>query len=130
MDFQFLTNLGCVFSLRTKQPSKPHCTVDSSLFRKYNIFRKKAFDTYCSNPCAKMDVSMITTSINTKHSKNEAMANFYFQYRIKVSRALFRYNELTLLAEVGGYLGLLLGISLLDIAKVFEWSMSLMQKRV
>ena len=77
-----------------------------------------------------MDVSMITTSINTNHPNNEAMANFYFQYRIKVSRALFRYNELTLLAEVGGYLGLLLGISLLDIAKVFEWSMSLMQKRV
>ena len=73
---------------------------------------------------------MTITSINTKYPDNGAMANFYFQYRIKVSRAVFRYNELTLLAEVGGYLGLLLGISVLDIAKAFEWAMSLVQKRV
>ena len=77
-----------------------------------------------------MDVGLTITGINTNHTEGVAIANFYFKYQIKVSQASFRYDEVTLLAEIGGYLGLLLGISLLDLTKVFQWCMSMFQRRI
>ena len=112
------------------QPNQPHCQIKPSLLKHYNEFYKKAYDIYCPKLCAKMDVNLITTSINTEYDENVAAANFYYKYQIKVSQATFRYDEVTLLAEVGGYLGLLLGISLLDIINVIQWFMSMFQKRI
>ena len=43
--------------------------------------------------------------------------NFYF---CKVTTEFIRYTELSLLAEIGGYLGLLMGYSLLNVTKLFQ----------
>ena len=39
---------------------------------------------------------------------------------IKVTTEFIRYTELSLLAEIGGYLGLLMGYSLLNVTKLFQ----------
>ena len=38
----------------------------------------------------------------------------------KVTTEFIRYTELSLLAEIGGYLGLLMGYSLLNVTKLFQ----------
>ena len=40
----------------------------------------------------------------------------------KVTTEFIRYTELSLLAEIGGYLGLLMGYSLLNVTKLFQVS--------
>ena len=44
----------------------------------------------------------------------------YFKTQINVRKNVVSYDEVNLLAEIGGYIGLLLGLSLLDIAKLFR----------
>ena len=44
----------------------------------------------------------------------------YLKNKIKVSTSQFSYTILSFLAEVGGYIGLLLGVSLLDIPALID----------
>ena len=44
---------------------------------------------------------------------------FYFRRSVKVTREFVLYTVLSLVAEVGGYVGLLLGFSVFNIASVF-----------
>ena len=39
---------------------------------------------------------------------------------MQVTTEFIRYTELSLLAEIGGYLGLLMGYSLLNVTKLFQ----------
>ena len=51
-------------------------------------------------------------------STDEAFVQFILNDVIKVQTSFWSYSIISLLAEVGGYVGLLLGISLLDITKI------------
>ena len=44
---------------------------------------------------------------------------FYFRRSVKFTREFVLYTVLSLVAEVGGYVGLLLGFSVFNIASVF-----------
>ena len=43
---------------------------------------------------------------------------------MQVTTEFIRYTELSLLAEIGGYLGLLMGYSLLNVTKLFQVTIS------
>ena len=45
---------------------------------------------------------------------------FYFRKDIKRTTEYQLYNELSMFAEIGGYVGLLLGFSIVQIAEVFS----------
>ena len=47
-------------------------------------------------------------------SDNTSFVLFYFKPRIKVKRTVLEYDYLTLVAEIGGYVGLFIGISLAE----------------
>ena len=49
---------------------------------------------------------------------NEAYIRFYMKDEIEIKKSRLSYTEVSLLAEVGGYVGLLLGASLMDIASL------------
>ena len=56
-----------------------------------------------------------------KGRKNDsAYAKLYFKSQVQVQRSVLSYSETSLLAEVGGYIGLLLGFSLLDVARILK----------
>ena len=99
----------------------------------------KVFDKYvetidghkydCKNPC-KYIISrpFITSDLSNQPNINgQKVAYFkiYFKRNIKFTRAHYLYSELSLIAEIGGYVGLFLGVSvnqitmLMDIA--FGW---------
>ena len=52
---------------------------------------------------------------------------FYYEKRVVKSEEHFFYSGLSLLAEIGGYLGLLLGISFLNLV---SWFAVLIQSRI
>ena len=51
-------------------------------------------------------------------NRTDFSINFY-QY-IKVAEASYSYTELELVAEIGGYVGLFLGVSVIDINQIFS----------
>ena len=52
---------------------------------------------------------------------------FYFSQNVVMSEEHYFYTELSLLAEIGGYLGLLLGVSLFNLA---DWTAGLLQEKI
>ena len=48
---------------------------------------------------------------------NEAYVRLYLKTKIKVKSTVLYYDSTTLAAEIGGYIGMLLGVSLVDLVR-------------
>ena len=55
------------------------------------------------------------------------MIYFYYEKRVVMSKEHYFYTGVSLFAEIGGYLGLLLGISFLNFA---SWVAALVQSKI
>ena len=86
----------------------------------WDLFSNDVFEYNCSMPCATMGVSFSPINYG-KTNSNEAYVKMYLLSVIKVQTSYWSYSIISLLAEVGGYLGLLLGMSLLDVTKIIDW---------
>ena len=73
--------------------------------------RYPRYDT-CDQPCTKMD---ITTSLVSKSEIPDPRLIFMFGKTVPVSREVLAHTSLNLVAELGGYLGLTLGLSLMHL---------------
>ena len=91
---------------------------------------KKAFDVYqanrqnqkdiCPNSClfTNMYFGPLITGNNPIEQSDIARGIFYFRRDIKTTSEYLLYSFLSMIAEIGGYVGLLLGASLVDIGKI------------
>ena len=91
---------------------------------------KTAFEIYqqnrrnqkdiCPNSClfTNMYFGPPVTGQNNKARQNVAWGVFYFRRDIKVTKEYILYSLLSLAAEIGGYVGLLLGASLVNIGQI------------
>ena len=70
----------------------------------------------CVKPCITMGVyfGFPITGKNMGHPEL-AFVKLYFKTQINVRRSFLDYTSLSLFGEVGGYIGLLLGFSFLDL---------------
>ena len=62
-------------------------------------------------PCATMDIYLGVPFIAKDGEKDKAYTKLYLKSKIRVKTTALAYDGLTLLAELGGYTGLLLGLS-------------------
>ena len=70
----------------------------------------------CNKPCKSIVVSIGGKNYNYDESKNFGSVTFYFSMTSTKTLEHYLYTFTNLFAEVGGYLGLLLGYSCLDFA--------------
>ena len=121
MDHYFIENHGCVFPYLTNNPNENQCILEISHRVTYQSVYIKYFNDFCPMPCEKMKVNFAGhDAIGHNGNENEAYMKFYIKDQIQVKKSHLSYSEVSLLAEVGGYVGLLLGVSLMDIASVFD----------
>ena len=92
--------------------------------------RKAAFEVYqqnrrnqkdiCPNSClfTNMYFGPPVTGQNNEERSKFAWGVFYFRRDIKVTTEYFLYSLLSMAAEIGGYVGLLLGASLVNIGQI------------
>ena len=73
--------------------------------------RYPRYDT-CDQPCTEMDIQ---TSLVSKSESRSPWLKFMFGKTVPVSRKVLAHSSFNLVAELGGYLGLTLGLSLLHL---------------
>ena len=121
MDNYFKKNYGCIFSLLTNKLNETHCILENSHHKTYISVRYKYFRDFCITPCKKMRVQFAGhDNTDPNGYDNEGYVKFYIKDEIEIKKSRFSYTEVSLLAEVGGYVGLLLGVSLMDIASLLD----------
>ena len=76
---------------------------------------------YCDNPCATMGISFGYPEHHAQYNPSDkSFAKFYFKSQINVRRSVLSYTGSSMLAEIGAYLGFLLGFSLLDVTAIIR----------
>ena len=71
-------------------------------------------------PCAGFDVFLGLPFINEGNDNNEAYIRLYINPKIKVKKIIIYYDSTTFAGEVGGLIGMLLGISIVDLVIMFN----------
>ena len=84
----------------------------------YDYLKNEAIGS-CGIPCSIMDINFGYPIIDTTNI-DEAYVKLYFRMAVNIHKNILAYSTLSFLAEVGGYIGLLLGFSLLDLSKVIK----------
>ena len=75
------------------------------------LSKKRHFIEECPYPCTFLKLS----AIYFRPRENLKYIKMDFNQYVKVTEAYFSYTELELIAELGGYVGLFLGISVFDV---------------
>ena len=97
------------------------CTVQNTSLEALELFldillnEKKA---ECPYPCNFLINRISITKYRDGKNNNEIWLKF--EEYIKVTTSTYGYTELELLAELGGYVGLFLGLSVFDLRMVFS----------
>ena len=123
MDKQFLEEFGCICPIRTNSyVTEKHCLLNASYYKHYGIFEHNSLDEICPLDCSSMAIIFTVSDVDQNDGNlNEAYAKIYFKNHIKVSKSIVGYTEISLMAELGGYIGVLLGISLMDISSIVNF---------
>ena len=85
------------------------------LFESYQF----QYEGQCMKPCTYLRLKVILEKqINLANEDGYLRVNFEDQ--VKQVKSFYRYSFLSLIAEVGGYVGLFLGVSVYQLTTVFE----------
>ena len=94
-------------------------------------YMKNRYPRYdsCDKPCTEMDIQ---TSLLSKSEISNPRLIFMFGKTVPVSREVLSHSSFSLVAELGGYLGLTLGLSLMHLELPIKiiWHQILLWKSV
>ena len=76
------------------------------------------------------DVDDADNSMDEAYIDIKTMNMLYLKTKIKIKTTIIHYDATTLTAEIGGYVGMFLGVSLMDIGVLFYSSSILMANKV
>ena len=74
----------------------------------------------CDVPCHTVQVTVSGKNFQENKKNDTALLYFYFAQRVPLSHEHYFYLFLSLIAEIGGYVGLLLGYSFFNVAAFFN----------
>ena len=74
-------------------------------------------------PCAMYNFNLGAIDRSTHdHPKNEAFVRLYLRREIVMKKMVIYYDKTTFAADIGGYVGMFLGVSVIDLAILFNSS--------
>ena len=89
----------------------------------------------CLSPCSFLSIMATKTkeidktkTSSTSYAGANGQLSINFKENIKVNTSYFVYSGLTLIAEIGGYVGLFLGVSINQVTNLIEWIFTLIKK--
>ena len=91
-----------------------NATIGSKVYAKMENLEYQNYESLnCSHPCSYFDFK---TTVQEEKAHWESGIYITLQKAVTVMRSQYSYNELSLVAEIGGYVGLFLGVSVLQIS--------------
>ena len=103
------------------------CTNETISKQVYKYWKNARHYTNCSDPCRGISASAIHTSKITLKPE-DSHVKFLFRNRVKVVKSYYAYSSLSLIAEIGGYFGLFLGVSINQITYLTSFAQESIQK--
>ena len=88
------------------------------------INTEKKFD--CKRSCTTLSIQLLKSRERTL--KNSRQLVLDFNERIKITKAYYLYSGLSLIAEIGGYVGLFLGVSVIQITNLINYGINALTK--
>ena len=96
------------------------CRQEDDASKASDIYYHEIFlESNCSNPCSLF--SLAISNEEKQSSTNATYLSIVFPKTIKVYDRSYTYSSLSLLAEIGGYVGLFLGISINQVINLLEY---------
>ena len=89
--------------------------IGSDAIALYDYFKSGGLSMISDQPCATMDIFLGLPFTVLNSTRDEAYFKIYLKTSVKVKNTVWDYDYLTLNGEFGGYTGLLLGISLVEV---------------
>ena len=87
------------------------CTNNTISEQVFEYWDTAKYYTNCSDPCKEMLIQ--ANNIREKNiTKYFSEVKLYFRPKVKVVKSYYAYSGLSLIAEIGGYFGLFLGVSI------------------
>ena len=74
----------------------------------------------CNKPCSYVTLRANTVWERENRYKTISKLLIYFKENVKITKAYHVYSGLSLIAEIGGYVGLFLGVSINQITNLFD----------
>ena len=105
------------------------CTSETITKQVYKYWKNARYYTNCSGPCTEISASVIWTS-NKTTKPEDSEVDFHFRNRVKVVKSYYAYSSLSLIAEIGGYFGLFLGVSINQITYLTSFAQERVQKYI
>ena len=84
----------------------------------YNIIYDKTKYGHCIEPCQFFSIATETAYIKDILNPEYAKVNLNFEDIIKVSKSYYIFSGISMLGEIGGYVGLFLGVSVNQITNL------------
>lgn len=113
-------------------PNKAQICQDPEVGAKVNEIYIEKIEKHrhnCLSPCSFLSIMATKTKeIDKKTSYANGQLSINFKENIKVNTSYFVYSGLTLIAEIGGYVGLFLGVSINQVTNLIEWIFTLIKK--
>ena len=123
-----METLNCTWPLLR---NKDHICTEQD---KVNVAQKIGTDYFkrrkgsnCASSCSFLKVSYF---LRREQKSKEQQIRFMFPESIKVQAAFYVYKELSLIAEVGGYVGLFLGWSVYQITDLLDMSFESLKRKL
>ena len=103
--------------------NKTNICTNTTLAKKAHEYYEQSFKTYsenCLNPCTYFLIDAIKLDAFNRTDKDKDYIQLFFSEYIKVNTAFYNYLTLSMIAEIGGYVGLFLGVSFYQITDVLN----------
>ena len=98
------------------------CRQEDDARKAFEIFANEIFlESNCSNPCSLFSLAISNEEKQSSTNATYANLRIVFPKTIKVYDRSYTYSSLSLLAEIGGYVGLFLGISINQVINLLEY---------
>ena len=86
----------------------------------HRAFQRKYNGTKCPKPCNYLKLKVMQTDQTVQNETEIAVTRLLFEDRVKTIKSYYLYSFLSLIAEIGGYVGLFLGVSVYQLTTVFD----------
>lgn len=98
------------------------CRQEDDARKAFEIFANEIFlESNCSNPCSLFSLAISNEEKQSSTNATYTNLRIVFPKTIKVYDRSYTYSSLSLLAEIGGYVGLFLGISINQVINLLEY---------